>query len=242
MAHEEEMLQAGAVSLAFLGLLLGLGYLQREYFAGEPIDPVLVVISLVPVLFFLATTGRLQRFSGGGFEIVLQEQAHKFISPDAAEKIDVEPERLDPKMGLAELAKIKRRSPTALTLELDKRGFYDEYAILEYIEALETLRYVVLTDADDRFQGYSAVADFIRLLNNQIVDVVAEIESGEIVDNEVVYTQSIHRNSTNEECLRAMNAHRVDELAVVDSDGRFVGVMTQDAIIRELMSSAIASV
>ncbi len=242
MTHTEELLQTGAVSAAFLSILLGLGFLQQEYVSGAFTDPVLVVIALIPILFFLATTGRLQRFSGGGFEIVLQEQARKFVSPDASEKIEVEPQRLDAKIRTSELDKIKQRSPTALTFELEKQGFYSHGAIETYLETLDTLRYVVFTDADDRFCGYSTVSDFRRLTEHYTVDVVDEIESGEILDRGIVRTGSIPSDSTNEDGLRAMDARDIDEMAVVNPDGRFVGVVTQDAIIRKLMSSALTEV
>lgn len=242
MAHREELLQTGAVSSVFLGILVGLGYFQQLYFPGAFTDPILVAVALVPILFFLAVTGRLYRLSGGGFEIVLQEQARKFISPDAATEVDVEPERLDAKVRTAEIEDMKRRAPTALTFELEKTDYYVRGAILDYLETLETLRYVVFQDANGRFEGYSPVLDFIRLVQNYDVGVVEKIENREILDMEIVHTESIKSDSSNEECLRAMDDYDVNELAVVDSDGKFTGVVTQDEIIRKLVSSAITEV
>lgn len=48
MAHREELLQTGAVSSVFLGILVGLGYIQQLYFPGAFTDPVLVAVALVP--------------------------------------------------------------------------------------------------------------------------------------------------------------------------------------------------
>lgn len=177
--------------------------------------------------------------SGGGFEIVLQKQARKFISPDAATEVDVGPERLDAKVRASEIEDMKRRAPTALTFELEKTAYYDRMAILDYLETLETLRYVVFLDADGEFEGYSPVLDFIRLVRNNDVEIVEKIENREILDMEIVHTESIKSDSSNEECLRAMDDHDVNELAVVKSDGKFKGVVTQDETIRKLMTSAI---
>lgn len=242
MEHREELLQTGAVSGVFLGILVGLGYIQQLYFPGAFTDPILVAVALVPILFFLAVTGRLNRLSGGGFEIDLQKQARKFISPDAATEVDVKPERLDAKVRTSEIEKIKRRSPTALTFELEKEGYYNREAILDYLESLETLRYVVFLDTEGGFEGYSAVLDFIRLVQNYDVPIVEKIENRKILDLEIVHTESIKSDSTNEDCLRAMEEHDVNELAVVNSDGKFKGVVTQDDIVRKLMSSAITEV
>lgn len=242
MAQWEEIIQTTVVSVYFLVIFMGLGVLDQTYLSGAFTNPTLVGVALVPVLLFLAVTGRLQRFSGGGFEVVLQEQARKFVSPDASEEVDVNPERLDPKIRESELGKIKERAPTGLTFELGREGFYELGAIEEYLEALETLRYVVFTNADGQFEGYAPVDAFSRLLANFEVDVVHEIETGEITDRPIVRTDAIRSDSTNKECLQKMDDREVDELAVVNSDKSFVGVITQNAIIRKLMSSALRDV
>lgn len=187
-------------------------------------------------------TGRLQRFSGGGFEIVLQEQARKFVSPDAYEPVDADPARLDAKVRTSELAEIRERAPTGLTIELEREGFYAESAIRDYLESLETLRYVVFTDADGQFEGYAPVDSIRQLLENVEVNVVDEIETGDIIHRATVRTDAIGNDSTNRECLQEMDDRDVTELAVVDSEKNFVNIVTQDAIIRKLMSSALSEV
>jgi len=169
-----------------------------------------------------------------------QEQARKLVSPDASEEVNVEPDQLNEKTGESELENIKERGPTALTFELGRQGFYDQDAIEYYLEALETLRYVVFTDADGQFEGYAPVGAFSRLLENSEINVVSEIETCEITNRAVVRTNAIRSDSTNEECLRETNDRDVDELAVIDAQKTFVGVVTQDAVIRTLMSSALS--
>lgn len=241
MEQEEKLIQTGVMSALFLGILVGLGVLEENYVSGAFTNPTLVGISLVPLLFFLVVTGRLQRFSGGGFEIVLQEQARKFVSPDASEEVHeyIDPERLSPKRRMSELEMVAESEPTALTLELGREGFYSLEAIEDYLETVETLRYVVFTDADGQFEGYATVDDFSQLVKNGGFDVIDEIETDEITDREIVRTDAIGSDTTNRDCLRKMDAGDVTELAVIGSDEQFVGVVTQDAIIRNLMSSAI---
>jgi predicted transcriptional regulator len=72
--------------------------------------------------------------------------------------------------------------------------------------------------------------------------VVDEIETGEIIDRAIVRTEAIGSDSTNRECLQEMDDRNVTELAVVDSENTFVNIVTQDAIIRKLMSSALSEV
>lgn len=242
MRNRTEFLQAGLLSVVFLVLVVGLGLLEQEYAVGTFTNPVLVVVALVPIVVFLAATGRLQRFSGGGFEIELQAQARKFVTPDASRTIDVDPERLDAKNQTGALATVKQRAPTTLTFELGRQGFYVHGAIEAYLDGLETLNYVVFTDADDRFEAYVPVEAFRRLVANYAIDVVGEIESGVITDRPIVRTEAIRSDRTNEECLRTMDELNVDQLAVVDADGTFVGVVHQDAIIRRLVSSALTEV
>lgn len=153
--------------------------------------------------------------------------------------MDVKPERLDAKVRTSEIEKIKRRSPTALTFELEKEGYYNREAILDYLESIETLQYVIFLNAEGEFEGYSAILDFIRLVQNYDVQIVEKIENRKILDLEIVHTKSIKIDSTNKECLLAMEDHAVTELAVVNSDGKFKGIVAQNDIIRKLMSSAI---
>jgi CBS domain-containing protein len=243
MAHTKEVVQTGMVTVTFLGILLGLGLFQSMDILPVEFDSSeLIVIAIVPFLSFLAITGRLKKFSGGGFEVVLQAQARKFVSPNASKKIEIDPELLNPKSGLAELEEIKRRSPTVLTFELEREHFYDEGVVREFLESLETLRYIVFTDREGRFSGYSRPTKFLQLMDNHLVDVIEELENGNILNRSIVRTVSIRGDSTNVECLRAMNDHQISELAIVNSEGKFTGVITQDSIIRKLVLSAISEI
>jgi len=242
MDQGEEFIQTSVLSVVFLGLLLVLGIFQQQFTADAFTDPTLVGIALTPIILFLVVTGRLRKFSGGGFEIVLQEQARKFVSPGASEKVDADPARLDAKVRESELAKIKARAPTGLTFELGRGGFYESGAIEEYLRSIETLEFVVFTDSEDQFEGYAPVQSFRQLLENADVDVVEAIESGEIVDSEIVRTNAIGSHDTNRECLREMSDKDVSELAVVNSNDQFVNIITQDAIVRTIMSSALSEV
>ena len=242
MTQHTEFLQAGVVSVVFLLLLVGLGILEQVFVAGAFTNPVLVVVALIPIIVYLAVTGRLSRFSGGGFEIELQAAARKFISPDASQTIDVDPERLDAKYHAGALEAVKQRAPTALTFEIGRAGYYALGAIEAYLDELETLTYVVFTDANDRFEGYAPVEQFRRLVGNYAIDIVGELESGHITDRPIVRTEAIRSDRTNEECLRTMDELNVDQLAVLDANGAFVGVVRQDAIIRRLVSSALTEV
>jgi Mg/Co/Ni transporter MgtE len=72
--------------------------------------------------------------------------------------------------------------------------------------------------------------------------VTDELESGVILTRDGVITASVSSESTNRETLRKMDQRNLSELAVVDSANQFVGVITQDEIVRKLLSSAVRAV
>lgn len=240
--EQEKYVQTLVMGLIFFVTIGLLGFIEQTYFSGAFTNPTLVGVALVPILFFLVVTGHIKRFSGGGFDVVLQEQARKFVLPDASEKVDVKSELPNKKGGESELKNIKEREPTALTFELGREDFYEHSVIEKYLQELETLRYVVFTDGNNQFEGYAAVGAFSRLLENLKTGVVDEIETREITNHAVVRTNSIRSDSTNKECLQEMDNRDIDELAVVNTQETFVGVITQDAIIRTLINSILSEV
>jgi CBS domain-containing protein len=225
-----------------LVILIGLG----QTFAPDStsfIEPVYVVIAVVPFVFYLVATGQIAGLKGGGFAISLREQARKLVSPRMInEPLQVVPEDFLEKGSLPVESQIEEgNSPTTLAFTLERRGYYDQWAIEEYVRELSVnpeFRYALFIDSNGRFEGYMPIESWEMLIESGI-DVVEELETGDILNRSVMHREWITDDITNMDALDEMEEQNIDKLAVVDDEHSFVGVVTQDEIVRKILVGAI---
>ncbi len=245
MATREQYAETVAMTVVFFLILFGVLLLQRQYGgqSGVTVGPSVIALGLIPFLFFLVATGRLKQFGGAGFEVVLRRQAHRTIAGVGDEKIEIAG-------GKAEVREVREKlrtgvrttQPTTLAFDIEREGFYRRDVIEEYLTVLsDTLDYVLFIDSSESFEGYMDVTDFERLLGGT-TDLVTEIETGSILARPTVNTGAIPADASNKAALEEMNRLGVDGVALLDPNGQFVGVVTQDQIVRTLLTNAIQEV
>lgn len=131
--------------------------------------------------------------------------------------------------------------PTTLSFVVGRPHAYARSVIQRYVDALSTtpqFRHILFKDDVGAFLGYMPASVFKQLLdaNDDIVD---RIESGAILQHRAVIRGSVAQTATNRQALHRMDALNLSELAVLDADGRFVGTITQDEIVRKILASVI---
>lgn len=242
MATTEQYAETTVMTGIFFAIVFGVLLLQRRFGGGSEVEIGLstIVLGLVPFLFFLIVTGRLERLRGGGFGVVLREQAHRAIDGVSDEDIEVVTEKPELKSLEANRSGGNRTAtPTTLAFEIGREECYDTELIEEYLRMLsKDLRYILFLDGSGDFEGYVHRDDFETLLGGD-TDLVAEIETGSILARPTVNTAAIPNDSSNKTALQEMNRRHIDEVAILDSSGRFVGVVSQDEIVRKLLTNAI---
>lgn len=132
-------------------------------------------------------------------------------------------------------------------------------------------RYILFNDSDGRFAGlmrYQELLHQIDLKPGEVRDVedyferpptaddegrerdpetaqatgfIGDIESGDIVDHAGVITERIAAGASKKEGLHRMKEVDRSMLAVVDEAGKFAGVVTQDGLVREVLSDLLRS-
>ncbi len=234
-------------SLVFLCLLYGMANVHYAVPALTPeIEPVHVFIALVPFAILLAASGQLKEIRGpGGIALLLRSEAQRSISLEVPEmELEVQPEVVEEKGGTDRLrALLARNPPTTLSFEIGKRDYYARRAIEEYVRELERyphFRNIIFVDRDGGFKGLMTAADYRVLLQSD--DIVSKIETGEILRDPRVIMDSVEAGSTNRQALSAMDRVGANSLAVVDRRARFVGVVTQDEIVRRMLASVARAV
>jgi len=93
---------------------------------------------------------------------------------------------------------------------------------------------------EGKFRAYMEVADFASLVEEG--GVVDKLESASILQHKKTHQVSIGINSSNREALSEMEKADVNELAVVDRSGKFVGLINQEQIVRKVLSKIVREV
>lgn len=84
------------------------------------------------------------------------------------------------------------------------------------------------------------VADFVSVVEKG--GVVDALESASIMQNKNMCKERIAISSSNREALSVMEKFNVNELAVVNSENRFLGIINQEQIVRKVLSRIVREV
>ncbi len=244
MSKFKVIIQTVVISLTFFVILFIIS--SENLFTnqlGFKIESLHVFIALIPLVIWLIVSGKLKEIKGpGGIGLSMRDEVQKPVSPDLTETtLKIDKAIVREKGGLDELrSRISQVHPTTLSFVVGKKEYYGQWAIGEYIRELgeyPKFRFILFTDAKGKFKGCMKVSDYKNLL--QTSDVVEMIESGRILNDDRVIRNSVQITSTNKQALIEMDRVNVNMLAVVDHKDKFIGVITQDEIVRNIITKVL---
>lgn len=240
------ILQTILISIIFFLTLLLVVYLFAKV-PGENefrLNAIHLFIALTPFAVLMIVSGKLKEIRGpGGIALSMRDEIQKPIKMEYKdEQMEVNPEVVQAKGELESLQEdISENPTTTLSFQILRNGYYGQWAIEEYIRRLKRhpyLRNILFIDLNGRFQGYMNVNEYEKIIKNTD-DLVQKLESGDILNYERINKNFIHINTTNKQALDVMESKNVNELAVVDESNRFVGVITQEEIVRKVLTAII---
>ena len=238
-------IQTFLISVVFFVVLFVVSYMASMTPAegGIKIEPIYVFIALVPFVVLLIASGKLKEIKGpGGIALLMKDEAESKISLEVEDNtLEIDPQIVHSKGGLESLAfMVGENAPTALSFVLKRKNYYASGAISGYLTKLRELgefRYIIFQSEEGEFSGYMKVADFVSVVEKG--GVVDAIESGSIMQNMNINKECIAVSSSNREALSAMEISNLNELAVVNSENRFVGIINQEQIVRKVLSRIV---
>lgn len=218
-----------------------------------------LALVLIPLLFWLIGTGKIQKFAIGGVEF---ETAQAFIgaseapietqvahtSPLSIEDVVLTVER-GSKAAVSQIPKLIKKKTEALEFQLGHGGYWGP-AIQKYFESLDAyafLRYAIIHNKDGtlfgifeaktllqyfREQGADAYRDFARILNQpgeQSLQRLKELPG--FIPGEYAVTSTANKRSVLEE----MEDLKRETLPVVDLNRRFVGMVERTQLTASLI-------
>lgn len=212
-------------------------------------DAVFVSLLLFPILVYMIFSGRLKEIRApGGLEAKFVDVAEKPVEA-TFEPIEASVEDMSvvEKGGMHEMKKTFRKidesKPIVLTLTLNKGGYYDRLAILEYIKGLSQYRnfkFVVILGQDNKFVAYMPAWRFSQILEmdslgNELIAVINSDRIQELQQYPGIVTKTITTKETNIQALKEMSKQNIEALVVVGEDGRLCGVIEREQVLSRLM-------
>lgn len=117
---------------------------------------------------------------------------------------------------------------------------YDISAISDYMEIIlrhSSVHHILFINNTHQFECLMNVTDFNDYCSSLWTNPVDDIESGDILEDSRVITESVHLEATNKVALEKMNKADKNLLAVVDNGEEFRGFISQEQITREVLTT-----
>jgi len=227
------------LSASFFLVLLILILINAKVNGGFKIETSWLGISLCPVILWLLATGQLAEFTGFGLAFKLNQVSAKPVSLNLeGDRIEPAPVPLEEKEGLARLPELVKHRIAALALQVNRRGYYSNAAIRQYLEELTRytfFHHVVFTETDGKFRGIMPARDLLDQMRQKDLDLVKLIEEGALDRLVGVQTMPITTNSSKRDALKKMDDQQLSEVPVVNEAGRFVGMVERDKLTSNIL-------
>ncbi len=229
---------------SFFGTLLLITLINAKINGGFKIDTSWIAIALAPTIIWLLTSGQLAELSGFGVAFKLREAvARPFSLTIHGSKISPEVLPTDEKAGYAAIPRFIENQVPAMTLQLERSGYYSRTAIMDYLKELtkhDFFRYVVFIDRNGKFNSLIAARPFYVQLRRHNLDIVNMLENATLKPLKGLIDTAISNTSNKREVLEKMAHENVSELPVIDDDGLFIGIIERDKLTSSIVLDLVA--
>lgn len=233
------------LTMVFIILLIVFTFIKNRFLAGVTIDTTIIFLAILPFIIYLAVSGKISEFKGGGFEFKFNNASNAEVSFKSEEVVFAE-EGVVAKGGVGMLrAKImpKIAEKTLSTLSLvPGEGRYTYVALKEYLEELtkfDFFKYVLFVGEDGTFKGYIHARNLLAQLFDEFQgkEIIKKINSGNIKEILGFKRDCTKDYISNREALKIMEKEGITEAAVVDKDMKFKGFTNQDMITTRIVNN-----
>ncbi len=254
-----ETWQVITLLLTGLGLLATAVFIRARFGEKYELKSIDLVLLIVPLLFVLLVTGKLQIFEAFGvradfsqlFAEAAAEDIDRQVTNTASPGVDELVTLLETaaKAGVQEIPRLMEQKTEALVFRLGHGGYYGP-AIEQYFNALYASSYlqylIILTpegqlfglyDALDlavyfRTEGNGAYEDFAYWLNQASPGAEQSLAR---LPGFISAEASVFQGWSKRRALEAMDDLGLDTLPVVDEDGQFVGLVERGQLTTSLI-------
>ncbi|WP_156413973.1 MULTISPECIES: CBS domain-containing protein [unclassified Guyparkeria] len=250
LAHEGLSIASGVSAVLLIVFL----FFQSLFPRTLDLDGKWLIVAAVPLILALVVGGYVKKLKGFGVE--LEANLHKPVGASALLATHaIEPSVSDIKGDISYLHRIsgRRRNIIDRLLVVEGRSnFYSVDAFQEYLYHLPNLRYLEVRDSSDDFVALiplrrllgrtitkykvhdsdsSRIEEFLSVLQDRAV--LARYASSAI-------TEYVKAEMPLIEALRHMHTHRLEVVAVLDENGKTVGVLERRRVERDVVQMVLS--
>ena len=239
------------LTMVFIILLIVFTFIKNRFLAGVTIDTTIIFLGILPFIFYLAVSGKISEFKGGGFEFKFNTASNAEVSFKSEEVVFAEEEVVvKGSVGMLRekiMPKIAEKPTSVLSLVPGEGGHiyeggYNYEALKEYLEELtkfDFFKYVLFVDEDKTFKGYIHARNLLAQLLDQSrgYEIINKINSGNVEGVLGFKKDFIKDYISNREALKIMEKEGITEAAVVDKDMKFKGFTNQDIITTKIVNN-----
>ena len=235
-------------SLFSLILLLILLYFQSRKSELLALEAKWLIIAGIPVLVGLLAGGYITKFKGFGIELeTLLENPIGDINLIATDVLhDIPGEEKKSVMYLQELSSKKRAEVQRLSFISERRDYYEEGAIVKYIEQLPRLEYIEVKKDNCTFVSLLPAKIFMegdQPNHNNIRAFISALKEGRVKEKfpDEAITDSVKIDDSVVNILPKVRSSRHGLLPVISEKGILVGIITIQAIEKRIVYEVIAA-
>lgn len=212
-----------------------------------------IVLALIPVVFVLFITGRIQKFAFGGMEIetAFSQASKEEITKQVTSLESLKPEIIDVEMadkaGVREIPRLIQEKTEALVFHLGHGGYWGP-AIEEYLSELlkfSFLKTIVIQDRQGNLVGTIGARDLASVVQTEhsgftLEEFAAWVNESDVrslgrLPGYIPADQALRENTNKREALERMDELNVDWLPVVNDQGRFAGLVDRSRLTASLI-------
>lgn len=212
-----------------------------------------IVLALIPVVFVLFVTGKIQKFAFGGMEIetAFADASNTEIADQVTSVESLKPEVVNVEMaekaGVREIPRLIQEKTEALVFHLGHGGYWGP-AIEEYLNELlkfSFLKTIVIQDQKGNLVGTIGARELASVMQTPHSGFSLEEFAGWLNRSEsaklgrlpgfVAADQALNENASKQEALQRMDEMNVEWLPVVNDKGQFVGLADRSRLAASLI-------
>lgn len=236
------------IALALVVSLVALRGMSRGRLEVKLSD---AAIAVIPIMVWLLISGRIAKIAVGSEGVSVETAREAIVSASGkviksqVAELPVAPVEVAAKGGVAEIPALIRSRVEGLRFTVDGHGHYVESAIKTYLTELTQqlfFRFVILERADHKFAGMFDARPLAKALAeaNQWRSFAEQLDAGNLAalsrnPGFVAADRAIGKEATKKQALAQMEKFDADWLPVVNSDGRFAGIVERSRLTASLI-------
>jgi len=209
-------------------------------------------IIILPVLVYAILTDKISSFKAGNIEATFKELANTRISTgeDSIEELSQDNLKIIDKNSTSILPErvmhLKKKTDgkkIILTLKMGLTGYYTREGVARYIKDLfmfTQFRFIVLLDSDHKVVAFISKEKLTTLLGNENLgnEFIRMVNEGSIDELNIfpgIVLNTLEATARNIDALKHMDEYKLNELIVVDDEGKLRGIIEREDILSKLM-------